>query len=288
MTAIRDHARQMFPEQSADTLEKGRVIDMSTARDRATRRSTASGIGSRLRQSVRSMASGFNPAGWVPLAAAAAIVLAVAPVLIDMGGSGPGSELVAEQTDLLQGNPAAVSEELGRLGDFQYGFSSSNSEFAQSFRAGMLFVDLVSLSGNPADPRLNDIVDAVVSGYGEAAAIERPEQIDEASLNKVVDNLQSYYSRSGQSAIFVFGQWVESTFLLARLATPDSADGLQQALSGADEVRKLLETGGHLDVEIAEDLATLEALGNSAEMNAESLERAALLLLKLRTRYALS
>jgi hypothetical protein len=291
MSAIMQRAREMYPEQQAGKAEaagEDRVIDWSSASRRVRRRGAGGGMGARLRDSARSLVSSINPAGWVPLAAAAAIVLAVAPIMMDIGGSGDGAELVAEQTELLRGNPAAVSAEIGRLGEMQYGFASSGSDFSRAFRAGILFVDLVSLSGIPEDPQVAGVVREVVDGFGEIAAIGQPERIDTASLNQIVDSLQAHYSDSGQSAVFVFGQWVESTYLLARLATAGDTSALSEAIEGGRAVRDLLETGGQLDSAIETDLATLLELGAAGDLDAGTLERISLMLLKLRTRYALS
>ena len=285
---ILEHARDMYPAQQAEPVDDNRVIEWSGARQRILQRGVGRGMAGRIRKSVRSMTSGLNPAGWVSLAAAAAIVLAVAPVMINLDDPDGGSELVAQQTDVLRSNPAAVSNELGRLGDFQYGFASSGSDFARAFRAGTLFVDLVSLSGDPADPRLKKVVDSVVDGYGEVAGIERPGQIGPETLNGMIDGLQTHYSDSGRSAVFVFGQWVESTYLLSRLSTGGNEEALLKALEDASAVRDLLDSGGFLDSAIAADLAALEKMGSSGGLDADGIERVSLLLLKLRTRYAQS
>ncbi len=286
MAEISARARELYPERDAAGKPGGELHDLDSGRQRRANRESMAG--NRQQESTRSRFAGFRPSNWIPLAAAAAIVLAVAPLVLDLGQSGLGTDLVAQQTNLLRDNPARVSAELGRLGEIQLGFASSGSEFSRAFRAGMLFVDLVSLSESPDDTQLEDVVGSVVDGFGEMAAIERPETVDASAIHDMGDRLQAHYSRSGQSAVFVFGQWVESGYLLTRIAGEDDGEAVSEALAGAADVRALLETGGQLTTELARDLDALQALGEADALDDDQLAQASRLLLKLRTRYALS
>ena len=276
-------AEEMYPPKA----ESG-VIDLASARQRKQQRGAPDNLGARLKNSLSSLQDSLNPARWVPLAAAAAVVLAIAPLVITDDGPGSDSPFVAQQTQILQDNAGSVSSQLAALGDMQYGFISGSSEFSEAFRAGILFVDLISLSKNPSDPQLGRVVDAVVSDLGEKAGISSPDELDAAELTSIGDNLQAYYSRSSQSSVFVFGQWVESTYLLSGILAEGDTDALAEALRSAGDIRDLLSTGGFLTPALTQDLDTLQGLAEADELEAAALQRASGLLLKLRTQYTAS
>lgn len=278
---ILQKAGEMYPP-----LEQSGVVNMADARRRKRNSPPGNTMASRLKNSLSSLQENLSPARWVPLAAAAAVVLAVAPLVIQQDGAGTGADLVAQQTGILQQNAGKVSSQLESLLDTQYGFASSGSAFSEAFRAGTLFVDLISLSRDPANPQVARVVDAVMADMGEKADIEAPEQLDADALTRIGDRLQAYYSRSSQSSVFVFGQWVESTFLLAGVVDAEQAAPFVDALGAARDISELLETGGYLTESLEKDLGNLEALGRSGELDPTTLQRASGLLLKLRTQYA--
>lgn len=280
MAEIMRKAAEMYPEQ-----EHAGVVDMASARRRIQRRGPADTLGAKLRNSLSAMNDSINPARWIPLAAAAAVVLAVAPLVITQDGPGSDSAFVAQQTEILRDNAGAVSSQLAVLGDMQYGFGPSTSEISEAFKAGVLFVDLISLSENPADPQLIKVVNAVTAGLGEKAGIASPDELDEKTLTRIGDRLQAYYSRSSQSSVFVFGQWVESTFLLAGVVGETNTGPVAEALKSAGDIRNLLQTGGFLSPSLEKDLGRLVDLAESPDLDADAIKRASGLLLKLRSQY---
>lgn len=281
MAEIMQKAREMFPETSGTD-----VVDLATARRRIKQRGPASTLGGRLKSSLASLQDSFSSTRWVPLAAAAAVVMAVTPLVITQDGPGSDSPFVAQQTEILQDNAGAVSSQLAALGDMQYGFTSAASEFSEAFSAGILFVDLISLSGDPADPQLGRVVDAVMTGMGEKAGISPPDNLDAKALTQIGDRLQAYYSRSSESSVFVFGQWVESTFLLSGVVSESDSGALTDALESAGDIRNLLDTGGFLNPALSKDLDRLESMADAGPLDTAALKRTSGLLLKLRTLYS--
>jgi len=281
MQLIRDSAKEMFL-----TPDRTEVIDWASSSDRRRSRGVATEWFDGLVHGLREFVDSLNPARWVPVAVTAALVAAVVPFVLDTKDEGTGGSLIATQIEVLQQNSRIISSELDALNSFQLGFSSSGSDFASAFGAGVLFVDLVSLSADESAARVADIESALVSVTADridlVAGVEQHDRI--ARTVELGDRLQNYYRQNAFSSVFTLGQWVESNYLLSKIAQKDgNSAALLQGLNDIDEIVASLTAGNHSSPMLVADFTALKQLADGEQINASAVKKISLTLLKMRS-----
>lgn len=281
MAAISEQANRMYVQQAAGNDREAAVA--WTARGKA-KQGLRARVFSDLAALFRDFIDSINPARWVPVAVTAALLAAVLPfVVTQQPGKSDSAELVASHLPALQNQHSLVSRQLGALNELQMGFASSASDFSRAFNAGMLFVDIISLSANPDDPLLQRAVTRIRQDLNDT--ITGISDMERAELG---DRLQAYYSDNPMSSVFVFGQWVETAYLLAGIGaeTGDLA-ALEKVLGGGSDMADLLRSGNQYQVQMDTEFGELDALVVNDGFRQGELDRVSAILLKMRTIYAL-
>lgn len=289
MELIRAEARaQVLDQHLPDEVAVGEYAEATPAGRPSALQRAIETAGSSIWQAIAGFFDSISPKQWVPVAVTAALVVAVVPLVIDSGPDDLYRNLSA-QTGVLSGDSTGVSRELDRLGEFQHGFSSSDSEYARAFSAGVIFTNLIGLANQPdtaqREKSINDLEQLTGQSLGLPAL--QPDDPSE-SLTALGDRLQRYYSEDGYWPVFVFGQWVETGYLLSRLALEDgdngqSIDALSDLLSDKDEVTALLTRSDLYAPRLDADLGKLAGAMDDDRIDQRELDQLGNVFLKLRT-----
>ena len=276
VSAISDAARASVAVEEIE--DRSQVVDWSSNRKTSWL--------DQLTRDFQEFVHSLNPAKWVPVAVTAALVVAVVPFVLDTTDTANFDQQFASNVEVLQSHDDAVSREIQELQGFQLGFSSSSSDFSTAFNAGTLFVDLVSLRNSSQADLIQNIEQSLKSTMGTRVDFEPYDESLEthAKIALLGDRLQQYYSENDYSSVFVLGQWVESSYLLAKVAQQESQiDDLRQSLGEVGQIETLLENSGHANAMISSDLAAIQQLLDSDEFAQPQVEKSSLLLLKMRS-----
>ena len=238
---------------------------------------------------VADFLASISPARLIPVAATLALVAAVTPFFLNTG-SQTGS-IVNQEIALLQQYQDQAAQEIGRLGGFQHGFSAFNSGagelgegYATAFASGVILVDIQSIDVNKNSTQLSSLIDSM----SVAPIVKESLQDQSASLSERVisaeNALQAHYQNDQFQPVFLLGQWVESAYLLSRVAIINNdSEVMVTALDSLPEVSEMLDKSGYLSPRLQKDFARLEPFRGRRDLSREEVSKASSILLKLRT-----
>lgn len=277
---ILDEARAMYLQQ-----DRSEVIDWSSSKDRIESGGLLSELGSALSAGIMQLFESMSPARWVPVAVTAALVIAVVPVVLQEPDHQNFSGQMVARTQELQQHGEIVSAELSVLIENQYGFSSSDSEYAGAFNAGVLLIDIMSSSQHPDGPVLRSAYEALAENMSGKLDLSDTEAVDwPERATKLGDILQNYYRQDRYSSVYVLGQWVESSYLLSKVAlqTGDFA-GVKESMGGAEQIVDQLRKSGHFSDQLEKHFARLQDTVSSGELDPTNLRKLSNTLLAIRS-----
>lgn len=278
---ILDAARNMYLQEE----DRSEIIDWSSPTDRIKSRGLLAELKAALNAGVSRLLDSMNPARWVPIAVTAALVVAIVPVVLQDQKGNEMSDLVVSQSKVLQQHGKIVSGELSGLIESQYGFSSSSSEYAMAFNAGILFVDILSVSRHDQSQVLQRSYERLRNAMEDRVDFSAAESVPWPQRGVELGNaLQRYFSSDHYSAVFVFGQWIESSYLLAKVGqrTGDMS-AFKKALESADQVVTLLQQSGHYSPQLDSLVKRLQSVSKDHEVDEAALDKLTNILLAIRT-----
>lgn len=284
MDVIRVAAREQILDQRLPAVEHDRERTPQQAPGQTNGlQSRVDAVKSTLFSAVADFIDSISPRQWIPVAVTAALVVAIVPFVVDTESGSSYHRNLTAQTEVLSAQGGLVATELDRLEDFQLGFSSGTGEYAKAFGAGVMFSNLVSLTNATASDQHQKSLVALENLTGQELGDSRS-----VSPTETGDRLQEYYSRDGYWSVFVFGQWVETGYLLSRMALAGTDKAAANAalirlLADKPEIVDLLSQSGHYDARLDSDLDRLGMAVADGELEAGELRAVSNMLLKLRT-----
>lgn len=278
MDVIRAAAREQVLDQRLPDSEPVARNTGPSALEKSIDRAKSS-----LFDSIAGFIDSLSPRQWVPVAVTAALAVAVVPFVLDTDPGQSTAGNLASHSGFLSTESAGVAVELDRLRDFQLGFSSSSSDYARAFSAGVLFTDVIGLEQQTGSTALRESIAELSTLSGQP--------INAGNLATLGDQLQTTYSQSNHWSVFVFGQWVETGYLLSRLALKtDIGEASGQArskltalLKDRDEIVSLLKQADHYDPRLDRDMERLSLTAADGTLDVQELKIVGNVFLKLRT-----
>ncbi|MGI9319262.1 MAG: hypothetical protein ACR2QW_18185 [bacterium] len=280
---ILEAARNLYLEE-----DRSEVVDWSSTGDRIKARGLLNELKSALSAGLSQLFDSINPARWVPIAVTAALIVAIVPVVLKDPDERNLSDMMVTQTQVLKQYGDIVGAQVGGLNESQYGFSSSNSEYARAFNSGVLFIDLIGVSSLDDQPVLQQTYESLKSNIGETVNFASADAVGWPQRATEIGNiLQAYYSQDEYSSVFVLGQWVESNFLLSKIAqkTGDTSE-LKVSLTSMGQVTELVQKSGHTSPQLEKHFARLAQIDGGDELDNTALRKLSNILLAIRSSQA--
>ena len=278
---ILDAARDLYLQKE----DRREIIDWSSPADRIKSKGLLAELKAALSAGVLRLLDGMNPARWVPIAVTAALVVAIVPVVLEDQAGNEMSDLVVSQSQVLQQHGDIVSGELSGLIENQYGFSSSSSEYAVAFNAGILFIDMMSVSTPDQNQVLQRPYELLKKAMEDKVDFTAMESVPWPQRGvELGDALQRYFSSDQYSAVFVFGQWIESNYLLAKVGRrTGDVSAFKEAMESADQVVALLQQSGHYSQQLDSLMKRLLTAYKDRGVDGTTLDKLTNILLAIRT-----
>lgn len=237
---------------------------------------------SQFRSTVDNIREWVFGAHWMTTAATACVVVGVLVMAnpISHRVIEHNTDFITTQVDALSEDGDLVLEEIFTLNESQYGFIDTKSDFAKAFTAGVLLVDLMSLSDltdtNVKRPIIRKLTSSLPASYDvdEEALLTLSQQ----ELSELQFTLQDEYAKENSASAFMLGQWVEVTYLQSKISRiSNRVEQLQTSIGNIDSVLIQLESEKQTTRKIASDLNDIK------QISMEDRELLSKKLLNLRT-----